>query len=74
MHKDGMGRLESLLFTGDRELLNLKFFASSDAANEDELASAAHDALRFALQTDGPDDVPQCLGRRGKLSELLALN
>jgi hypothetical protein len=64
MTEGGMARLHSLLFTGERELVNIKFFPGSDRGlTPDQLGEAAHKALSAALAA-GPVDNPPLSGRK----------
>ncbi len=59
MNESGKDKLLSLLFGGERELVNIKFFPGDNVSSGDELLETAHDALTQAIaREDEPDDIP----------------
>lgn len=59
MSERGMERLHALLFSGERELVNIKFFPGSDRSlTADQLADAAQAAISAALAGELVDVPP----------------
>lgn len=63
MSVSGMDRLLSLLFEGEKELVNIKFVPGTDRGlTGDQMCDAAHDALK-AIFAAGVTDNPPMSGR-----------
>ena len=59
MSERGMDKLHTLLFSGERELVNIKFFPGSDRGlTADQLAEAAQVAIQAALAGNLVDKPP----------------
>jgi hypothetical protein len=59
MTERGMEKLQSLLFAGEKKLVNIKFFPGSDRGlTADQLAGAAELAISTALAGDLTDNPP----------------
>jgi hypothetical protein len=63
MTERGVDKLHSLLFGGERELVNIKFFPGSDRGlTADQLAGEAESAISAAF-SEGLKDNPPLSGR-----------
>jgi hypothetical protein len=59
MTERGVEKLHTLLFGGERELVNIKFFPGSDRGlTADQLAGAAESAISSVLAGDLADNPP----------------
>lgn len=59
MSERGMENLHSLLFLGERELVNIKFFPGNDRGlTPGQLCEAAYKALSTALSSELVDNPP----------------
>lgn len=66
----GKEKLLSLLFTEERELVNLKFFPGDNVTSEDGLCTAAHDFISRALNGEGKGDIPSISGQQQHIGDL----
>lgn len=73
MSESAKEKLLSLLFGGEKELVNIKFFPGDNVSSGDELLGAAHEAFSMALANeDGTDDIPGTGREQVPFGELIA--
>lgn len=75
MSERGMENLHSLLFTGERELVNIKFFPGNDRGlTPGRLCEAAYKALEIALASDLVDNPPVSGRKASSFAERVRVN